>query len=65
MRRGVRSYVDRPKFTLNPTGCEPTSTAATVLGAGLNFVSSADDNPITVTSPFQAADCAASASSPN
>ena len=30
--RDIRSYVDRPKFTLNPTGCEPTSTASTVLG---------------------------------
>ena len=40
-----------------------TSTASTVLGSGLDFVSAADDNPFTVTSPFQAADCAASASS--
>jgi hypothetical protein len=34
-------------------------TASTVLGSGLDFASEADDNPITVTSPFQAADCAA------
>jgi hypothetical protein len=43
---------------LNPTSCKKTSTASTVLGSGLNFVSDADDVPFTATSPFQAADCA-------
>jgi hypothetical protein len=57
--RDIRAYVDRPQFTLNPTSCERTSTASTVVGSGLDFGSDADDNPITVTSPFQAADCAA------
>jgi hypothetical protein len=57
--RDIRVSVDRPEFTLNPTDCSPTSTASTVLGAGLDFASEADDRPITVTSPFQAADCAA------
>jgi hypothetical protein len=56
--RDIRVYVDKPQFTLNPTSCERTSTASTVLGSGLNFGSEADDQPITVTSPFQAADCA-------
>jgi hypothetical protein len=56
--RDIRVYVDRPEFTLNPTSCEPTSTASTVLGSGLDFASAADDQPVTVTSPFQAADCA-------
>ncbi len=56
--RDIRAYVDKPQFTLNPTSCERTSTASTVLGSGLNFGSEADDQPITVTSPFQAADCA-------
>ncbi len=57
--RDIRAYVDRPEFVLNPTDCTQTSTASTVLGSGLDFVSEADDNPITVTSRFQAADCAA------
>jgi hypothetical protein len=56
--RDLRVYVDRPEFMLNPTNCTPTSTASTVLGSGLDFVSPLDDNPITVTSRFQAADCA-------
>ncbi|HET8565811.1 MAG TPA: hypothetical protein VFL77_04975 [Solirubrobacterales bacterium] len=57
--REIRIYMDRPEFVLNPTSCEPTSTASTVLGSGKDFVSEADDNPITVSSRFQAADCAA------
>ncbi len=56
--RDIRAYVDRPEFILNPTSCERTSTASTVLGSGLDFGSAADDQPVTVTSPFQAADCA-------
>jgi hypothetical protein len=56
--RDIRVYVDRPDFVLNPTSCEPTSTASTVLGSGLDFGSAADDEPVAVTSPFQAADCA-------
>jgi hypothetical protein len=56
--RDIRAYVDRPNFVLNPTSCERTSTASTVLGSGLDFGSEADDQPVTVTSPFQAADCA-------
>ena len=57
--RDIRAYVDRPEFVLNPTDCTATSTASTVLGSGLDFVSEADDNPVTVTTRFQAADCAA------
>ena len=56
--RDIRAYTDRPEFTFNPTSCAVTSTSATVLGAGLDFASAADDNPFVSTSPFQAADCA-------
>ncbi len=57
--RDIRAYVDRQRFVFNPTSCERTSTASTLLGSGLDFASSADDNPVTVSTPFQAADCAA------
>jgi hypothetical protein len=57
--KDIRAYVDRPNFSLNPTDCTRTSTASTVLGAGLDFASEADDRPITVSTPFQVADCAA------
>jgi hypothetical protein len=56
--RDIRAYVDRPEFVLNPTNCDRTSTVSTVLGSGLNFASAIDDEPVDVTSPFQAADCA-------
>ena len=57
--RDISAYVDKPSFVLNPTNCKRTSTASTVLGAGLDFGSDADDRPVTVSTPFQAADCAA------
>jgi hypothetical protein len=56
--RDIRVYVDRPEFMLNPTSCKRASTASTVLGSGTDFASEADDQPVTVTTPFQAADCA-------
>jgi hypothetical protein len=62
--RDIRVYVDKPDFVLNPTSCAKTSTASTVLGSGHDFGSEADDQPVTVTSPFQAADCASLGFSP-
>ena len=56
--RDIRVYTDRPEFTLNPTSCKRTSVASTVLGSGTDFATEADDQPVTVTTPFQAADCA-------
>jgi hypothetical protein len=56
--RDIQAFVDRPGFTLNPTSCAKKSTASTILGSGSNFVSSADDVPVTVSSPFQVASCA-------
>jgi hypothetical protein len=57
--RDIRAYADRPNFVLNPSGCNRTSTASTLLGSGVDFSSEADDRPVTVSTPFQAADCAA------
>jgi hypothetical protein len=56
--RDIQAFVDRKAFTLNPTSCAKKSTASTVLGSGLNFASSSDDVPVTVSSPFQVASCA-------
>jgi hypothetical protein len=55
--RDIRVYVDRPEFTLNPTNCNPMSFAATVDGAGADFANPADQQPVTVTSPFGLTDC--------
>jgi hypothetical protein len=57
--KDIRAYTDRPNFVLNPTNCSRTSTASTLLGSGLDFSSEADDRPVTVSTPYQAADCAA------
>jgi hypothetical protein len=63
--RDLRIYIDRNEFVLNPTDCDATSTAATVLGSGANFASPADDNPVTVGVPFQAVNCTALQFKPN
>jgi uncharacterized repeat protein (TIGR01451 family) len=55
--RDIRVYVDRPGFTLNPTSCAPMRFAATVTGSGASFTSAADDVPVTVSDPYQLADC--------
>jgi hypothetical protein len=54
--RDIRVYVDRSKFILNPTSCNPMSILNTVTGAGAG-ITGQDGLPVTVTSPFQAADC--------
>ena len=57
--RTIRIYVDRSDFALNPTSCAPMSLAATVIGSGASFSTDpAGDVPVTVSDPFQAADCA-------
>ena len=56
--RNIRAYIDRDDFMLNPTSCAPTSLSATVIGGGASFTDPADDDPVTVNDPFQAADCA-------
>jgi hypothetical protein len=54
--RDIRVYIDRNKFTLNPTSCNPLSIAST-LASSLGQIK-------TVTSPFQASNCQALAFKP-
>jgi len=56
--RNIRVSVNRPNFTLNPTSCAPMNISATVIGGGADPTNPADNTPVTVTDPFQAADCA-------
>jgi len=63
--RDIRVFTDKPDFTLNPTSCARFSTRATLWGGGTDVFSSADDQPFGLTSPFQAADCAALGFKPN
>jgi hypothetical protein len=55
--RDIHVYIDRSKFILNPSSCNPMSISDTVSGAGADFANPADQVPVTVATPFQAADC--------
>ncbi len=55
--RDIRVYMSHPNFILNPTNCTPQSISNTIDGAGANPANPADQVPVTVTSPFDAADC--------
>ena len=55
--RDIRVYIERPDFMLNPTSCVATSFSATVIGGGANPVNPQGFDPVTVTNPFQVADC--------
>jgi hypothetical protein len=55
--RDIRVYMDRSKFILNPTNCNPLSITDTIDGAGADFANPADQVPVAVNTPFQAADC--------
>lgn len=57
--RDLRILVDRPNFILNPTSCEPSATNALLWGSHFDLLSSLDDVPVSLSSRFQAADCAA------
>jgi hypothetical protein len=56
--RNIHVYVERPKFILNPTNCAPQSIKLAVTGSGSNYAVPADQDTVSTTSPFQAADCA-------
>jgi hypothetical protein len=62
--RDIRVYMNRPKFILDPTNCNHMSITNTITGAGADFTNPADAFPVTVTSPFQATNCAALAFKP-
>ena len=55
--RDIRVYMNRPEFVLNPTSCEPTSTASTLLGSGASFLKEIGIVPVTVATRYQAAGC--------
>ncbi len=57
--RDIRIYIDRPKFTINPTSCEPFSVVSTLTGAGARFSDPADDQAASATSGYQATNCSA------
>jgi hypothetical protein len=56
--RNIHVYMERPKFILNPTNCKSQSISLAVTGSGSNYAVPADQDTVSTTSPFQAADCA-------
>jgi hypothetical protein len=56
--RDIHVYIDRPKFMIAPTSCNPMSISNTITGAGPGPSNPADQAPVTITTPFQAANCA-------
>jgi hypothetical protein len=56
--RDIQAYVDRPKFTLNPTDCDRFAVGAQIWGGGIDPFSRADDAPVSRSVPFRASDCA-------
>jgi hypothetical protein len=56
--RDLRVYVDRPDFTLNPTNCRESSAKATLFGSFLDVLSPTDDVPVSLSTRYQAANCA-------
>jgi hypothetical protein len=57
--RDVRVYIDRPRTTLNPTGCAPSAVVSTLTGAGTRFSDPSDDSTATVSNRFQVSNCSA------
>jgi hypothetical protein len=55
--RDLRVYVDRDRFILNPTSCDPMATRATLFGGFADVFSADDDVPVSLDSRFQAANC--------
>jgi hypothetical protein len=56
--RDLEVYVDRGKFTLNPTSCQELSARATLFGSAADVLNPADDIPAQVSDRYQAAGCA-------
>lgn len=63
--RDIHVYIDRPRFTINPTSCEHLTITNAITGAGVNPASSSDDQTVAATAPFQAADCSSLAFKPS
>jgi hypothetical protein len=57
--REIRAFVNRAKFMLNPTSCNPFNFSATVIGGGADPTNPAGYDPVTVSTPFRVTACQA------
>jgi len=57
--RDIRIDIDRPRFMVNPTNCDPFALTSTLTGSGARFGDPADDSSATSSTPFQVSNCSA------
>jgi hypothetical protein len=55
--REIRVFMDRPKFTRNPSSCLASKVISTLNGSGAQFGNSVDDSTATATNHFQLLNC--------
>jgi hypothetical protein len=55
--RNIRVYMDRPDFTINPTNCEKLGITDAITGSGSDYANPANEDTVSVDTPFEAADC--------
>jgi hypothetical protein len=63
--RDIRVYMNRTRFIINPTNCSPMGITDTIDGAGADLTNPADQQPVSVNTPFDAADGASLAFKPS
>ncbi|HEX2392972.1 MAG TPA: hypothetical protein VHI77_08640, partial [Solirubrobacterales bacterium] len=57
--RSVDLSIDRPRFSLNPTSCEPSSIGGVLNGGGADPSNPAAFSAVPVSAPFRATECGA------
>jgi hypothetical protein len=57
--RDIRVYIDKPKFMVNPTSCDPANVTSTLTGAGARFSDPSDDQSASAVSYYQVSNCSA------
>jgi hypothetical protein len=57
--RDISIAIDRPRFMLNPTNCDPFALTSTLTGSGARFDDPADDSSAGSSTPFQVSNCSA------
>ncbi len=62
--RDIRIYIDRAKFMVNPTSCDPFTVTSSLTGAGERFSDPADDSTAASPSSFQVSNCSGLGFSP-
>ena len=55
--REIHVYIDRSKFTLNPTSCNPMSIFDTLVGAGNDLANPSGQTTVGLATPYQSSDC--------